>query len=518
MIPYERPHGTFPTHVAAAYFSLASPDYRAGELPPKPASSRSQLPPPMYGYMPPGPEPPMEPYPPYAPMPPPGSMQPPSPPSHARGYAKRRPPVRAATPPMRYAPEPADPGMEFHPMYHGGGRDMMRPPPLHDDRVRHGGMPAMDMGMCMPPQMPPPMQEASASKRDRKRREILERLDRTHWEGLENRDALYHDAYMAMTSTYHALLVQPALVREYAIALADKTLQRNATLREIALFHAYRMERSQHSYAVESTKAEDEARVSKRNVRDKLLSVIEDRRRRLKDERDGGEFAADFLLQSQRQHTTRQLRYKGGMPGTPPSLSQLARHGSVFAASGTDDDVSPPGNATNIVSAVAQLLGWSELDAAAAIASAADNEQGDSDVSPPRTLLCTTPDGTKMQVPMLDAFGSPTSLLTGVNMSMAAASAAAAALSKSKKKGSSATSKLVGVQATAPLGDRTAPDTEDDMASASAASATPLLSSGGGRLRWDTAKCLSQLTGAKDYEVESDLINIHKIGLKRRRR
>lgn len=43
------------------------------------------------------------------------------------------------------------------------------------------------------------------------------------------------------------------------------------------------------------------------------------------------------------------------------------------------------------------------------------------------------------------------------------------------------------------------------------------MSTGGGRLRWDTSKCLSQLTSAKDFEVESDLINIRKIGGKRRR-
>ena len=40
----------------------------------------------------------------------------------------------------------------------------------------------------------------------------------------------------------------------------------------------------------------------------------------------------------------------------------------------------------------------------------------------------------------------------------------------------------------------------------------------GGRLRWDVGKSLLSLTSAKDYEIESDLINIRKIGGKRRRR
>ena len=96
----------------------------------------------------------------------------------------------------------------------------------------------------------------------------------------------------------------------------------------------------------------------------------------------------------------------------------------------------------------------------------------------------------------------------------AAAARAAANASKNKKKGAKPTHAQVLANA-----ERTAHGDEDESSTSTGQGpTTPFLSTGGGRLRWDTAKCLSQLTGAKDIEVESDLINIHKIGHKRRRR
>lgn len=55
-------------------------------------------------------------------------------------------------------------------------------------------------------------------------------------------------------------------------------------------------------------------------------------------------------------------------------------------------------------------------------------------------------------------------------------------------------------------------------AAAAAAVAAATMLNGSGRLRWDQGKSVGQLTSAKDIEIESDLINIRKVGNKRRRR
>lgn len=395
----------------------------------------------------------------------------------------------------RYAMEPVD----YYPM--GRGDPDMRPP-LHDDPaiLAHDPM-AVEMGMRIPiprevhepglappparlpsgshrppsKRMPPPLAEAPVSKRDRKRKEVLDRLERAHWEGFENRDPVYHEAYVSLSSTYQALLTRPSLVREYAMQLADRTVERGAQLRSAELYYAFLAERSKRSSEAERNKVEDEARLAKRHVRDKLLTVIEERKRRLREERDGGDFAADFLLEpSQRQHSTRQLRNKSSHPnGGPTRLGRLL-----------EDEDSATGNRQGVVDAVAQLLGWSEMEAAATITAASADEN---------SLLCKDADGTETRLPLLDTFAMQTSLLAGVSLATSALNG------KGKKKSSK-------------LSTPSERSEDDDTHS------TPLLSSGGGRLRWDTAKCLSQLTSAKDFEIESDLININKLGQKRRRR
>ncbi|WFD19190.1 hypothetical protein MCAP1_001413 [Malassezia caprae] len=441
------------------------------------------------------------------PVPDPGFYGPPSHPGppplaepHRAPYSGGAPdhPMRSLSPPRhgRYAMEPVD----YFPM--APGNPDMRPP-LHDDpaMLPHDPM-AVEMGMRMPvprgvhetglpppparlpsgshrpssKRMPPPLPEAPVSKRDRRRKEVLDRLERTHWEGFENRDPVYHEAYVSLSSTHHALLTRPSLVREYAMRLADCTVERGAQLRSAELYYAFLVERSKRSSEAERSKVEDEARLAKRHVRDKLLTVIEERKRRLKEERDGGDFAADFLLEpSQRQHSTRQLRNKSSHPnGGPTRLGRLL-----------EDDDSATGSRQGVVDAVAQLLGWSEMEAAAAITAASADED---------SLLCKDADGTETRLPLLGTFAMQTSLLAGVSLATSASNG------KGKKKGS----KLVSTPSER--------SEDDDTPS------TPLLSSGGGRLRWDTAKCLSQLTSAKDFEIESDLININKLGQKRRRR
>lgn len=326
---------------------------------------------------------------------------------------------------------------------------------------------------------PPGGGEAPASKRDRKRREILERLERAHWEGLDNRDALYHDAYVNLTTTYQTLMMRPSLVREYALSLANYTVKRSEILRSNALYHAFLNDRGQHLYEAEHAKIEDEARIAKRTTRDRLLGVIEERKRRLKEERDGGEFAADFLLEPNQRLSTRQLRNKGSQTNAP--TTRLGRFLD-------DEDASAGRRRHGVAAAVAQLLGWTELEVAMTIAAASAGSDED-------TLACRDAEGHTVHVPLQATLAAPSSLLAGVHLAPVAAG-------KSKKKNA---------------GTKLAPGTAERGEDEDATSA-PLLSSGGGRLRWDTAKCLSQLTSAKDIEVEADLIHIRKVNSKRRRR
>lgn len=73
------------------------------------------------------------------------------------------------------------------------------------------------------------------------------------------------------------------------MALHRLTLERDAQLRQSALLHAHQVDSARMAYEQEKNKVEDEARNSKKLVREKLLAAVEDRRRRLREDKEGGE-------------------------------------------------------------------------------------------------------------------------------------------------------------------------------------------------------------------------------------
>lgn len=85
------------------------------------------------------------------------------------------------------------------------------------------------------------------------------------------------------------LLLWPSNSRSYLMALHRLNLERDAQLRQSALLHAHQVESARTAYEQEKNKVEDEARNSKRIVRERLLSAVEDRRRRLRDDKESGE-------------------------------------------------------------------------------------------------------------------------------------------------------------------------------------------------------------------------------------
>lgn len=85
------------------------------------------------------------------------------------------------------------------------------------------------------------------------------------------------------------LLLWPCNSRPYLMAMHRLNLERDAQLRQSALLHAHQVESARMAYEQEKHKVEDEARNSKRLAREKLLSTVEDRRRKLREDKESGE-------------------------------------------------------------------------------------------------------------------------------------------------------------------------------------------------------------------------------------
>ncbi|CEH18582.1 Sds3-like [Ceraceosorus bombacis] len=156
------------------------------------------------------------------------------------------------------------------------------------------------------------------SKKDKKRREVIERVHNAHWQALEARDVIFEDLSRSFIAQSNTLLLSPQLSRAYVLPAHSLLIERDASLQRGALLHAYQVESARSAYESERARAEDEARIARKNVRDRLLAATEERRRRLREEKESGDGAADlFMDAAARPHATRKLRAKPG--ANPPS-------------------------------------------------------------------------------------------------------------------------------------------------------------------------------------------------------
>ncbi|PWN37949.1 uncharacterized protein FA14DRAFT_166896 [Meira miltonrushii] len=348
---------------------------------------------------------------------------------------------------------------------------------------------------------------AAAAAQDEPVQEIVDRIHRVHWDTVDNRDLLYNEMQHALAQTGSVLLLSPALSRPYLLALHRLTLERDAQLRQIALLHAHQVENR--------NKVEDEARSAKKA--------------RLREDKEGGEGTSDALLDpSSRAHATRKLRNKG--PGASRrSLSLRGNNGALgLSGSGSDGDgASTPkgaGNGNNAETAAHPLL--SSLLELTGLA----GSNGQVTSLPPSNFDALTSGAASATLLHLGVGGG-----MGDSSYMANLRANLQSHGKGKKKTSASNKTTVNGVSTGVAGGGAAIDTgvlasgeEDDedsnsrsmaaAAAAAAAVAAATMVNGTGRLRWDQGKSVGQLTSAKDIEIESDLINIRKVGNKRRRR
>lgn len=82
------------------------------------------------------------------------------------------------------------------------------------------------------------------------------------------------------------LAIAPQLVPEYTLALYPISLERAATLNQIALDEEYAIECVRAAWEEERTKVEDEWNKGRDRIRDRMLEGIEERRKRAREDKD----------------------------------------------------------------------------------------------------------------------------------------------------------------------------------------------------------------------------------------
>ncbi|GAA5873140.1 hypothetical protein JCM3774_000061 [Rhodotorula dairenensis] len=176
------------------------------------------------------------------------------------------------------------------------------------------------------------------SKRDKRRREMVDRVSRLNEDTIARRDRIFHDLSEIYARTADELLPPPVFPTSdlsipvgqlppslpftdpvipdmhpipYLFSLHRLSMQRAHQELAIRLFHAHQLASAKRLYDAEVERIEDEYEAATKGVVERLVDGVEERRKRLLDEKEGEGVTIDTFLETQRTHGTRRMRGNG---------------------------------------------------------------------------------------------------------------------------------------------------------------------------------------------------------------
>lgn len=130
---------------------------------------------------------------------------------------------------------------------------------------------------------------AAESKRDRKRRETINKIEVLHDESWRNRDERFSQLYRDYHNENKTVNVQPPTSTQYLLRLYPKTLERDALLEAMEVEYQSKVDQGRMAYEGERAQIEAQYWEARDQVRQRLLGAIEERRRKLREEKEGGD-------------------------------------------------------------------------------------------------------------------------------------------------------------------------------------------------------------------------------------
>ncbi|KAL7420994.1 hypothetical protein Q5752_003878 [Cryptotrichosporon argae] len=137
---------------------------------------------------------------------------------------------------------------------------------------------------------------AAESKRDRKRRETVNKVEMLHNESWASRDEKFAQLYKEYHHENKTVNTQPPTSGKYLVRLYPHTIERDALLQAADVEFDYKSSQARRMYESERETIEGQYWDARDQVRQRLLGAIEDRRRKLREEKEGGDVITETLL------------------------------------------------------------------------------------------------------------------------------------------------------------------------------------------------------------------------------
>ncbi|WVO15406.1 hypothetical protein L204_103064 [Cryptococcus depauperatus] len=146
------------------------------------------------------------------------------------------------------------------------------------------------------PTLIPP--QHAESKRDRKRRETINKIELLHEESWKTKEEKFSQKYKEYHMENKAVNSQPPTSAKYLLRAYPVSVERDARLEAAEEEYQYKISQARKMYEQERETIEAQYWEARDQVRQRLLGAIEERRKRLREEKEGGEIVTETLLEA----------------------------------------------------------------------------------------------------------------------------------------------------------------------------------------------------------------------------
>jgi len=153
-------------------------------------------------------------------------------------------------------------------------------------------------------------QPANEGKKDKRRRELVERVEKLRKDGTERRDPIFHDQLTRLHEAHLGLLAHPAPTHpHFLLRLHELSVRRDALLVSAHEQARSAQETAKRLYDAEIERIAEESDLAQRGVKERLLEACDERSRKLREDKDSLEINFESLFDPQpRPHATRRHR------------------------------------------------------------------------------------------------------------------------------------------------------------------------------------------------------------------
>ncbi|CAO3596652.1 unnamed protein product [Absidia cylindrospora] len=150
---------------------------------------------------------------------------------------------------------------------------------------------------------------ATDNRRVKRRKELNQRIDALNHDFLINKERIFTEKLLVVQNEVSQAHNNTHTQYKEGLILLESIRQK--TIEDGRLLRDYQTQVTDNQFTLEIRRAEEEYMAEKNEVREKLFAVLEEKRRKLKEDKDNCDLAYDVVLESQTRMNKRNLRKRG---------------------------------------------------------------------------------------------------------------------------------------------------------------------------------------------------------------